>query len=382
MGGSCCPEVRVVHCIDTEGPIGGDVRRNPDGTREFLDNWVDISLTLKELTSDTFRLENSDSFGGRYKFNWFIMDFMGFKTNPKNRVQKYNDTYDNIKSLNIRDDSFHWHYHHPPASGVGDQWSNDWDSSRAWEQILGHRIIHRGDFPEAFRAGGTIEDIKCSQWLEDNIMIDYSNRSFRGSMPTDDIFDFNWHGAPTSWGYYRPHSDDITCVGDMRRYIVRCTDLRSRLYSLSYDDVDEAFCYAKYTRRPLILSYFSHDHRDMRDETRHAISLIKRASSRSGVPYRWDDAKRALQASAGLSETKLSVFTEAVGSNIRFRFSGKIFQKEPFVYVLDSEDEVIRCNTFHVGGLCYDVGLPRDTKKVGVAATSVTGDKVVSVLDL
>ena len=32
-------EVLVVQCVDTEGPLGGDARRLPDGSAEFLDNW-------------------------------------------------------------------------------------------------------------------------------------------------------------------------------------------------------------------------------------------------------------------------------------------------------------------------------------------------------
>ena len=76
------PVVLVVHCVDTEGPIGGDVRRNPDGSAEFMANWKDIKETLHDITNDGFRQRNKDSFGNSYKYNWFIMDFMGFKTNP------------------------------------------------------------------------------------------------------------------------------------------------------------------------------------------------------------------------------------------------------------------------------------------------------------
>ena len=32
-------EVLVVHCVDTEGPLGGDARRLPDGSPEFFDGW-------------------------------------------------------------------------------------------------------------------------------------------------------------------------------------------------------------------------------------------------------------------------------------------------------------------------------------------------------
>ena len=79
------PLVLVVHCVDTEGPIGGDVRRRKDGSKEFMDNWRDIKDSLSEITNDRFRLDNRDSFGNNFKLNWFIMDFTGFKTNPKKK---------------------------------------------------------------------------------------------------------------------------------------------------------------------------------------------------------------------------------------------------------------------------------------------------------
>ena len=46
------PSVLVVHAIDTEGPLGGDARRLPDGTAEFLDNWDAILASLGELTAN------------------------------------------------------------------------------------------------------------------------------------------------------------------------------------------------------------------------------------------------------------------------------------------------------------------------------------------
>ena len=103
-GSSSSGQVLVVHCIDTEGPIGGDVRRRPDGSKEFMDNWTDIKDSLQEITCPEFRQKYNDSSGNPYVYNWFIMDFMGFKTNPKNRVQEFHDTYDNIKSLNTSHD--------------------------------------------------------------------------------------------------------------------------------------------------------------------------------------------------------------------------------------------------------------------------------------
>ena len=292
--------VLVVHCVDTEGPIGGDVRRNPDGTKEFFDNWQDIKDSLLEITNDKFRNNYQDSYNLPYKLNWFIMDFTGFSTNPKNRIQKYHDTYDNIKSLSTCSDSFHWHYHQPSTSGVGDQWSDDWYSSNEHYNILGKRIIERNDFPEAFRAGGTIEDEKCSQWLEDHIMIDFSNRVSYRSEPTNDIFDFSWFNAPMDWVPYNPKQGSFTSKGDMKRLIARSVDLRSRLHELQYEEVLGAFNQAKTTNTPVILSYFSHDHRDMRDETIYAIELLNKAAAETGVPFKWSCAKDAVKHCLGL----------------------------------------------------------------------------------
>ena len=384
------PIVLVVHCVDTEGPIGGDVRRHPDGSKEFMGNWDDIKTTLNDITVDEFRQQNSDSFENPFMLNWFIMDFTGFKTNPKERIQAYNDTYDNIKSLNTSLDSFHWHYHQPPKTGVGDQWSDDWNSSNEHYNILGHRLLDRQDFPEVFRAGGAIEDNKCSLWLEDNLMIDYSNRVSYRSCPTDNIFDFSWYNSPSHWGYYHPSKDDLICPGQMKRHVVRCVDLRSRLHELQSWEVNEAFGYALMFSKPIILSYFSHDHRDMRAETYHVIKLVQEASRNYGVPFEWCDAKEALQKSAGLIPKNVKIgFERQNDLRLMIHFGESIYQKHPFVFTRMSDGDI----QYHKLDLEYVPNCPYylcrtflettpDMKQVGVACTSTSGDKSIKVLDL
>jgi len=401
MAGLFDTEVLVVHCVDTEGPIGGDVRRNPDGSKEFMDNWEDISESLDEITSHEFRNENRDSAGYRYKYNWFIMDFMGFKTNPKNRVQAYHDTYDHIKALNTAEDAFEWHYHHPNAEGVGDQWSDDWRTSQEYLQILGRRLLERNDFPSVYRAGGTIEDNRCSHWLEENMMIDYSNRASDQSFETDNIFDFNWYGAPDHWGYYHPSWKDFTKPGNMDRYIVRCVDLKSRLHELSQEDVNLAFFEAKFFKRPVILSYFSHDHRDMREETRHAISMIKKASAEYGVRFRWSSAVNALSRAASLYpmpgiQSALIDLKKTENDSVLINFSDFTYQERPFVFTLDKDNNVEyhgnvwinwTGNGFHTDSSAQHVGSARlKTSKrhsrIGVAAHAWSGHARWKVMDL
>ncbi|HWH05880.1 MAG TPA: hypothetical protein VNT23_05525, partial [Gaiellaceae bacterium] len=134
------PALLVVHAVDTEGPLGGDARRLADGSPEFFDRWEDIEASLAELTAGSFREEHADSFGRPYVFDWFILDFTGFRTNPKERVPAYHDTYDHLVALPTELDAIDWHYHVPPASGAGDEWSETWLSSNECNTILARRL--------------------------------------------------------------------------------------------------------------------------------------------------------------------------------------------------------------------------------------------------
>lgn len=384
------PIVLIVHCVDTEGPIGGNVRRNLDGSKEFMDNWKDIKNSLTHITNKKFRSDHSDSLNNQFKLNWFIMDFTGFKTNPKNRIEKYNDTYDNIKSLNTSVDSFHWHYHQPPKCGTGDMWSDDWENSNEHYNILGNRIIERNDFPECYRAGGTIEDNKCSLWLEDNLMIDYSNRVSHRSQYTENIFDFNWYNASSEWGYYHPDKENFINKGNMKRLIARCVDLKSRLHELNQNQIDQVFLQSKKESKPILLSYFSHDHRDMVPETMKSIEMIRKASEKHNVEFKWCDALEAIQILKNIKPEKVKIGIAKMPKNIlKIHFNKEIYQKNPFVYTQDifgkisyhklKLERVPNCPVYLLR--CF-LNINKDMKKIGIACTSMSGNKSILVKEL
>lgn len=373
-------EVLVVHCIDTEGPIGGDVRRRPDGSKEFLDNWRDIQTSIKRLTNPSFRKEHADSFGNPYLYNWFIMDFMGFKTNPKNRIQKYNDTYDHFKKLPTQPDGFYWHYHHPPKNGIGDQWSWDWDSSQEYLNILLHRLVERKDFPESYRAGGTIEDEKASAWLENNILVDYSNRVSGQATKTEDIFDFNWYGAPDHWGYYHPAKGNLLKKGSMKRFIVRSVDLWSRLHVLTIEEVRQAFEAAKKTNGPVILSYFSHDHRDMYDETEYGIAIINQVAKESGIAWRTATALEAVQKAAKIKPEHISVRVKKSVTSLTLTFSKPIYQQVPWVGAKVQGRGLLWLPVVKKNRVTYEVALTGKEKEIVIGGTSQSGNKFVKIV--
>ena len=221
-------------------------------------------------------------------------------------------------------------------------------------------------------------------------MIDYSNRVSHRSEYTENINDFNWYGAPSHWGYYHPSRENLLEPGMMRRYVVRCVDLRSRLHDLQRWEVEEAFKLSIELNKPVILSYFSHDHRDMRPETQYAIELTKSVSEEYGVPFEWSDAKNALQESAGLRPTIIEIGFENKDDNmLMITFKDMIYQKNPFVYTRDAASNI----RYHKLDLEYVPNCPYYLARtylkidpsfvqVGVACTSMSGDKSIKIMDL
>lgn len=382
MMNASTPAVLVVHCVDTEGPLGGDARRYPDGTPEFMDNWRDIIASLRELTDPPFRAAYRDSVGNPYRYNWFIMDFTGFRTNPKHRVAAYHDTYDHLKALHTALDGFYWHYHVPPANGVGDQWSDSWLTSNECNTILARRLLERFDFPEAFRAGGTIEDEPASHWLEQVFLLDFSNRVSHRSYPGADLYHFNWYGAPSHWGSYHPHHADFRWPGRMRRCVYRCLDLRSRYNQITQFDVDQCFAQVRYYQHSVVFSFFSHDNRDMRPETYFIYDALTAAARRYEVPWISCTAVQAHQLYHRLTPALVALDVNLTEDGIRIRADVPPFQRIPFTAAQLADGRFVRL--FPKPQSPTEWWLPVDgamIERLGVGVTSLSGDKTVWVGD-
>ncbi len=374
------PAVLVVHAVDTEGPLGGDARRLPDGSLEFFDNWDDILASLGELTADGFRTQHADSLGRPYRFNWFVMDFTGFRTNPKCRIAEYHDTWDRIASLPADIDGRYWHYHVPPADGVGDAWSDSWLTSNECNVVLARRLLERGSFPAAFRAGGTIEDEPASRWLEQTIPIDFSNRVSERSAPGADLYHFNWHGAPAIWGSYHPALGGPMREGSLRRFVYRSIDLRSRYNELTQEHVDACFAEVASAGSPRVLSYFSHDNRDMRAETCRAVELLRNAEARTGVPWMSCTAVEAHRRYHDLDPRPLSLELERTETGYRIRADARPFQRVPFVGAELAGGRFARLYAKPDGGADWHLSVPHaEIRRLAAAATSLAGDVAVAV---
>jgi hypothetical protein len=374
------PEVLVVHCVDTEGPLGGDARRWPDGSAEFFDNWDEIVASLAELTQNDFRFAHADSFAAPYVFNWFILDFTGFRTNPKFRVAAYHDTYDHLKALPTQLDGFYWHYHAPPASGIGDHWPESWLESNEHNTILSRRLLERSDFPVAFRAGGTIEDNAASRWLEEVFPLDFSNRVSERSYPGADLYHFNWYGAPAVWGSYHPAYNDFLQPGSMRRLIYRSIDLESRYNVLGEQEIEACFREVDSSGITRVLSYFTHDTRDMRPETYRVSEQLRAASERTGVPWRSCTAVEAHRRFHGLGDEPIHLSVEVENGEIVIESDTPPFQRIPFAAAELADGRFVRLYSEPLAPTRWVLRTDLEQLvRFGAGVTSASGSKSVCV---
>lgn len=126
--------VYIVHAIDTEGPLYEStkatferlestfgIKLNPtydnlqklrneeiklngieNEVAKFLeptlqnyhDTWDKIESMLSKIMSKEFRFKYPDSFGGGWVYNWFCLDHVGYKENPRHRDIGYNNVHD------------------------------------------------------------------------------------------------------------------------------------------------------------------------------------------------------------------------------------------------------------------------------------------------
>ena len=69
---------------------------------------------LYDMMSQEYRQRYSDPQGGGWIYNWFLMDHIGYDTNPRRRDVGYHNVFDHyrfmVKETNSPDE-LHWHFH-------------------------------------------------------------------------------------------------------------------------------------------------------------------------------------------------------------------------------------------------------------------------------
>lgn len=341
--------VSVVVCMDTEGPCA-----DPDNP-ELLASWSQVDAAMDKLFSTAFRQRRPDPFGGVLRIGWFFLTWTGFRTNPRGRDFGYHAVRDHYlarwgAALQGLGDEECWHYHHPPASGIGNEWGIDWAASSEYEAIVSRQVLERAWFPACFRAGGTILTPESSRWVDAWFPIDFSNRA---PLHLPGLVD--WRTGVAEWAVYHPSPEDFRRPGSGRRHLARCLDLVTGVHALTEQDVVAAFERAAGGRNA-ILSVFEHDYRDIEPRLDGFRDLLAAVGARfPEVPWRYDAPRAALRRYLGAPRQPALLLEATTGrEGVLVSSSGAIHQSVPWLAVRTAagavrhiEDGLLRLDETH-----------------------------------
>jgi len=321
-------EVNVVVCMDTEGPCADP------GNPELLSSWEAVDAAMDKLFDPAFRERLPDPSGGTLRFGWFFLTWTGFESNPRGRAFGYHVVRDHYlerwgERLSALGDEQCWHYHHPPASGVANEWGLDWTLGAEHDAILSRQLVERGWFPVCFRAGGTILDPVSSRWVDEWFAFDYSNRA-----PLELPGLVDWSTGVARWTLYHPDPEDFRRPGAGRRRLARCLDLVTSAHVLTEEDVEQAFAQAA-GGEPAVLACFDHDYRDIEGRLDSLRELVHRVAARYPyVPWRYAAPVEAARAALGAPrQRRLGLEAAVAGGEVHVWSTEPLFQSLPWLAV-------------------------------------------------
>ncbi len=372
-------QVQIVVCIDTEGPCADPERP------ELLASWDAVDAAMGKLLDSGFRSRYPDPAGGTLRIGWFFLTWTGFTENPRKRAFGYHAVRDHyLRCFGDRiaacGDEQCWHYHHPPASGVANEWGLDWAHGDEYARILSRQVLERAWFPAGFRSGGTILGPASSRWVDAWFPLDYSNRA---PLTLPGLVD--WSGGIADWTLYHPDPEDVRRSGAGHRWMARCLDLETNVHVLSVEDVAAGFERAR-TGRPAIVACFDHDYRDIAGRIDRLRELVRDVSARyPGVPWRYAGPIEALRAYLGVpAPPRLELEVADHAGAVHVRTSAPVHQALPWLALRLPSGEVSHVEE----GLLrldetrwrWDQPPGLEWEELGVAASTGLGEAAVAVV--
>lgn len=431
--------VYIVHCVDTEGPLYESLdataerlektfgltcnNLTPDklsdlqngiGIDDNLKNdvmnflsperlkykttWSEVSEMIDEIMTASWRKKYKDDFGNGYKFNWFILDHVGFENaNPRRRSIGYHAIYEYYHEkirLNDVSDKLYWHYHSTPFFYEAHKTSNNFSFSSNHLQVLSRRIIDKLDFPASYRPGSHTERPDINLFLEQWIPFDYGNQGMEEKEEDKKQKDIgggrygDWRRAPSEWGTYHPDFYDYQKKGNMKRYLARCLNLGSRLREITEDEITKAFKQAD-SEGSTILSVTNHDEREMRKDIDMFMQQVyKIQKSFPEVKIKHVNAVDAIRENNKLSyeePTKLDISWD--DNKINVTANKSTWGPQPYFCFKTMDKRYIHENLDYHGGLEWSYVFDDDTvkleqlEKIGFATNDNYGNTSVYVVD-
>ena len=432
----------VVHCIDTEGPLYesltatfervksiADITLEP--TRENLvrlrrkeiplggkedmvalvvseqllaynDTWDKIDNMLRAIMRPEYRQRHADSRGNGWIFSWFLLDHVGYDTNPRRRDIGYHNVFDHylemIRETESHQDDVQFHFHPMSTYREANVCATSYLRSPHLLETLARRIIDRNWFPSCFRPGFHAERPDAHWFLEQWIPFDFANQATASDIVLQrDVAAGrlgDWRRAPNDWSHYYPDHDDYQVPGRCRRTIFRCLNVGTRFKLLDQAEVDRAFARAN-AGHPTVLAFTNHDFRDMRPDIESTHAMIQDASRR--FPHvQWQHAKAidAGRATLGLRpdpDFKLAATLANDGGVLRLDISAttRTFGPQPFLAIKTRDRRYLSDNLeIHEPHKRWSYTFDDDTVPseavdcVGVAANDPNGTPNVVVINI
>ena len=375
----------------------------------YMDDWGKLDAMLDRAMSEAFRSERTDSFDGGWVYNWFCVDHVEFKTNPRRRTMGYHAIHDHYverlaQTPDCRDE-IQWHFHPMSTYREAHRCATSFVNSPHLHEGLARRIIERGFFPSAFRAGFQTERPDSHWFLEQWIPFDLSNTAVDPSHKWTDSIDLrngrsgDWRRARHDWAPYHPDHDNYQLDGNCRRWIGRSLNLMNRFANLDEFEVEKAFNQAA-EGRPTVVGMASHDFRDLGTEVEEVRDMIDVVRTKyPHVRYKFSRAVEAFRGALKLSPEpatplQLSIALSRAPAddvpNLTVRtISGKVFGPQPFLAIETQGQRFIHDNfDFDVADGTWFYAFHHDTlpltdvKRIGVAANDALGQTFVESIEV
>jgi hypothetical protein len=440
-------KVYVVHAIDTEGPLYESLeatferlekitgvrveasRANLEKIRNkqidlngrediaalvtspqllnYNDTWDKVDEMLYDMMSPGYRQRYADPQGNPWIYNWFLMDHIGYDTNPRRRDIGYHNVFDHYRFM-VKEtqslDELHWHFHPISTYKEANICATSYIRSPHLLESLARRIIDRNFFPSCFRPGFHAERPDAHWFLEQWIPFDFANQAVSNQTQPDDTLEQqddvaggrlgDWRRAPNDWSPYNPSHDDWQTPGACRRTIFRCLNVGTRLRLMDEREVRHAFERAT-KGLPTVLAFTNHDFRDMRNDVALVHEMVSKiAAEFPEVTWHNAGAKEAARAVLNLEQStpiKLKVDLQKAGDDLRLSVETNVdsFGPQPFLaiktldkrYLTDNFDfQIPRRKWTYV--FDADTVLPQSVESIGVAVNGADGSTDVVVLGL
>ena len=438
MGERHQPELLLVHCVDTEGPLDESlgatfsrleeiygISAEPTASNllkiqqkqasfipteltelvaktfsqenlSYLRTWDEVDEMLRSYFSEEFRSRLVDDFGGQLATSWFVMDHEKYEPNPRNKAigqgvvhQRYADFLTEHPSVR---DEIQYHFHPSSISGnpvgAGTSFAN---SLPRLMSDLAMRLITFRWFPSTFRPGFHSVRPDSHLWLEQWLPFDFSNQAYESSEHQPDLSNGrfgDWRRAPMAWGGYRPSLRDHQVPGSLNRTIFRCLNVGTRLRELQHQHIVQAFTEAN-DQGSAILAFTNHDFRDIREDVLNIVGAVREVQKGfTDVKVRFAPASEAArqhlllgeevpQLEVGLEQNKLVVRTN----------ENQLYSHQPFLAIQHRQGAFLHDNFDQLDGgntHCYTFDLqtiPLNlVKTIGVAVVGKNGKTATSLI--